>query len=83
MTERYYAVYIKCVTSLDTTISPPQPEIVTDSRLSLDSFLEVIKVFTVPGKYFYDALATNSVNGSYTEDSLKGYGMNFTQPHLI
>lgn len=71
MTERYYAVYIKCVTSLDTTISPPQPEIVTDSRLSLDSFLEVIKVFTVPGKYFYDALATNSVNGSYTEDSLK------------
>ncbi|CAI4050621.1 hypothetical protein SKDZ_14G3950 [Saccharomyces kudriavzevii ZP591] len=71
MTERYYAVYIKCVTSLDTTISPPQPEIVTDPRLSLDSFLEVIRVFTVPGKCFYDALASNSADDSWTEDSLK------------
>ncbi|MCB7054254.1 hypothetical protein LIZ06_10815, partial [Streptococcus gordonii] len=59
MTERYYAVYIKCVTSLDTTIAPPLPEVVTDPRLSLESFLEVIRVFTVPGKCFYDALATN------------------------
>nr|AAB67707.1 MAL-activator 23 [Saccharomyces cerevisiae] len=71
MTERFYAVYIKCVTSLDTTIAPPLPEVVTDPRLSLESFLEVIRVFTVPGKCFYDALATNCVDDSCTEDSLK------------
>lgn len=50
---------------------PPQPEIVTDPRLSLDSFLEVIRVFTVPEKCFYDALATDFANDSCTEDSLK------------
>nr|CCA60755.1 malactivator [Saccharomyces bayanus] len=71
MTERFYSVYIKCVTSLDTTIAPPLPEVVTDPRLSLESFLEVIRVFTVPGKCFYDALATNCVDDSCTEDSLK------------
>ena len=71
MTERYYAVYIKCVTSLDATIAPPLPEIVTDRRLSLNSFLEVVRVFTVPGKCFFDALATNCANDSCTEDSLK------------
>ncbi|KOG97222.1 uncharacterized protein DI49_3959 [Saccharomyces eubayanus] len=71
MTERYYAVYIKGVTSLDATIAPPLPDTVTDARLSLDSFLEVIRVFTVPGKCFYDALATNCANNSCTEDSLK------------
>lgn len=71
LTERYYAVYIYCPTSLDATISPPQPEIVTDPRLSLDSFLEMIRVFTVPGKCFFDALATDSSDASCTEDSLK------------
>ncbi|CAI4765357.1 CQS_1a_G0047410.mRNA.1.CDS.1 [Saccharomyces cerevisiae] len=71
MTERYYAVYIKCVTSLDTTIAPPLPEIVTDPRLSLDSFLEVVRVFTVPGKCFFDALAISSFNDTCTEESLK------------
>ncbi|AJP99519.1 Mal33p [Saccharomyces cerevisiae YJM189] len=71
LTERYYSVYVHCVTSLDTTIAPPLPEVVTDPRLSLESFLEVIRVFTVPGKCFYDALATNCVDDSCTEDSLK------------
>ncbi|MCC2770663.1 hypothetical protein LK516_22460, partial [Parabacteroides distasonis] len=51
--------------------APPLPEVVTDPRLSLESFLEVIRVFTVPGKCFYDALATNCVDDSCTEDSLK------------
>ncbi|CAI4063148.1 hypothetical protein SKDZ_07G5340 [Saccharomyces kudriavzevii ZP591] len=69
MTERYYAIYLHCSTSLDATISPPQPEISSDPRLSLDSFLEVIRVFTVPGKCFFDALATNSANAC-TEASL-------------
>lgn len=71
LTERYYSVYVHCVTSLDTTIAPPQPEFVTDPRLSLDSFFEMIRVFTVPGKCFFDALATESTSGSCTEDSLK------------
>ncbi|CAI4500106.1 CLN_G0022940.mRNA.1.CDS.1 [Saccharomyces cerevisiae] len=71
LTERYYAVYIHCSTSLDSTIAPPQPEPVTDPRLSLDSFLEMIRVFTVPGKCFFDALATDSSNASCDEDSLK------------
>lgn len=71
LTERYYSVYIYCATSLDATISPPQPEVVTDPRLSLDSFLEMIRVFTVAGKCFFDSLAANSVNVSCTEDSLK------------
>ncbi|EHN02200.1 Mal13p [Saccharomyces cerevisiae x Saccharomyces kudriavzevii VIN7] len=71
MTERYYAVYLHCATSLDATISPPQPEFVTDPRLSLDSFLEMIRVFTVPGKCFFDALASDSTSVFCTEDSLK------------
>ncbi|CAI4048934.1 hypothetical protein SUVZ_13G0060 [Saccharomyces uvarum] len=71
MTERYYAVYIKCVISLDATIAPPLLEIATDPRLYLGSFLEVVRVFTVPGKCFYDALATNCANDSCTEVSLK------------
>ncbi|CAI4501560.1 CQS_1a_G0021770.mRNA.1.CDS.1 [Saccharomyces cerevisiae] len=71
LTERYYAVYIHCSTSLNSTIAPPQPEPVTDPRLSLDSFLEMIRVFTVPGKCFFDALATDSSNASCDEDSLK------------
>ncbi|CAI4060753.1 DNA-binding domain containing protein SKDI_06G0080 [Saccharomyces kudriavzevii IFO 1802] len=71
LTERYFSVYTHCATSLDTTIAPPQPEIVTDPRLSLDSFLEMIRVFTVPGKCFFDALATDSANVSCTEDSLR------------
>ncbi|CAI1775627.1 hypothetical protein SEUBUCD646_0P00160 [Saccharomyces eubayanus] len=71
LTERYYSVYIHCATSLDVTISPPQPEAVTDPRLSLDSFLEVIGVFTVPEKCFFDALATGPADNSCTEDSLK------------
>ncbi|CAI4497633.1 ADQ_G0022790.mRNA.1.CDS.1 [Saccharomyces cerevisiae] len=71
MTERYYAIYLHCATSLDATIAPPQPEPVTDPRLSLDSFLEMIRVFTVPGKCFFDALATDSSNASCDEDSLK------------
>ncbi|CAI4502033.1 AKR_collapsed_G0023240.mRNA.1.CDS.1 [Saccharomyces cerevisiae] len=71
MTERYYAVYFHVVASLDATIAPPLPEVVTDPRLSLESFLEVIRVFTIPGKCFYDALATNCVDDSCTEDSLK------------
>nr|BAG11511.1 maltose activator protein [Saccharomyces cerevisiae] len=71
MTERYYAIYLHCATSLDATIAPPQPEPVTDPRLSLDSFLEMIRVFTVPGKSFFDALATDSSNASCDEDSLK------------
>ncbi|CAI4063137.1 fungal specific transcription factor domain-containing protein SKDI_07G5410 [Saccharomyces kudriavzevii IFO 1802] len=71
LTERYYSVYIHCVTSLDATIAPPQPETVTDPRLSLDSFLEMIRVFTVPGKCFFDALATDSPDPFCTEDSLK------------
>ncbi|CAI4440662.1 ADE_G0016290.mRNA.1.CDS.1 [Saccharomyces cerevisiae] len=71
LTERYFSVYTHCATSLDTTIAPPQPENVTDSRLSLDSFLEMIRVFTVPGKCFFDALATDSANVTCTEDSLK------------
>ncbi|CAI4056141.1 hypothetical protein SKDZ_02G4010 [Saccharomyces kudriavzevii ZP591] len=71
LTERYYCIYVHCATSLDATISPPQPEFVTDPRLSLDSFLEMIRVFTVPGKCFFDALATDSANVSCTEDSLK------------
>ncbi|GAA23032.1 K7_Yfl052wp [Saccharomyces cerevisiae Kyokai no. 7] len=71
LTERYFSVYTHCATSLDTTIAPPQPENVTDPRLSLDSFLEMIRVFTVPGKCFFDALATDSANVTCTEDSLK------------
>ncbi|QID84725.1 hypothetical protein GRS66_007249 [Saccharomyces pastorianus] len=82
LTERYYSVYIRCATSLDVTISPPQPEAVTDPRLSLDSFLEMIRVFTLPGKHFFDALASNSANVSCTEDSLKKYGKNFIHRHL-
>ncbi|WBF15915.1 hypothetical protein N7582_005440 [Saccharomyces uvarum] len=71
LTERYYSVYIHSATSLDDTIAPPQLEVVTDPRLSLDSFLEMIRVFTIPGKCFFDALATDSENVSCTEDSLK------------
>nr|AAF14016.1 MAL activator protein [Saccharomyces pastorianus] len=71
MTERYYAVYFHVVASLDAIVAPPLPEIVTDPRLSLESFLEVIRVFTVPGKCFFDALRTNCVNDSCTEESLR------------
>ncbi|CAI4037525.1 hypothetical protein SMKI_02G4020 [Saccharomyces mikatae IFO 1815] len=71
LTERYYSVYVHRVTSLDDTVSLPQSEFVTDPRLSLDSFFEMIRVFTVPGKCFFDALATEASNTSCTEDSLK------------
>lgn len=71
MTERYYAVYFHCTTRLDVTISPPEREATVDPRLSLDSFLEMVRVFTVPGKYFFNALASDSIGVSYTEDSLK------------
>ena len=71
MTERYYAIYLHCATSLDATISPPQLEFVSDPRLSLDSFLEMIRIFTIPGKCFFDALAANSASTSCTEESLK------------
>lgn len=71
MTERYYAIYLHCATSLDATIAPPQLELVTDPQLSMDSFLEMIRIFTVPGKCFFDALAADSTDASCTEESLK------------
>lgn len=71
MADRYLSLYFHCATTLDSNIEPPQPEIVTDPRISLDSFLEMIRVFTIPGKCFFDTLATNSANESCTEESLQ------------
>ena len=53
-----YALYIKCVTIMNATIAPRFPKIITNRAFSLNCFPEVIRIFSIPRNFYYDALAT-------------------------